>query len=254
LDCRGPGVYGYGKGNLRKPCCEGYHEYFMQSPGYDGMMHKACFDGPDGGSYACIKGLCGDGVCEDAESASCGCTDDCPAAAWTGTDTLVPPTHGNGFTEPPASCGKQDLLARLQTSPDAIDCGDLSYEASEMEASAAISRVRHALEVSKPFQVFWETLGTDSVNPGGIVARIDNGLPQLFYLVVHEADAFGLDLNGATATWQRCLVKVDPACNTDPETCFEVMLLDRTHCDCLPQGKRPRAPDGENVELRCQSQ
>jgi hypothetical protein len=226
----------------------------MQSPGYDGAMHKACFDAPGGGVYACLKGQCGDGVCEDAESASCGCTEDCTSAAWAGTDTQVPPAHGNGFTEPPASCSKPDLLARLQTSPDSIDCGDLSYKASEQEKSAAISCVRDALAASRPFQVFWETLGTDSVNPGGIVSRIDNGLPQIFYLVVHETDTFGLDLNGATASWQRCLVQVEAGCTTDPETCFRVTQLDRTRCDCLPQGKRPRAPDGDKVELRCQSE
>ena len=83
-DCRGPGIYGYGKGNLRKPCCAGYHQYFFSSPGYDGTNHKSCFDGPDGGTYACLAGECGDGLCEDAESKACGCVDDCPSAAWEG--------------------------------------------------------------------------------------------------------------------------------------------------------------------------
>jgi hypothetical protein len=252
-ECRGPGLYNYGKGSPRLPCCAGYQEFYLETPGYDDMMHKACAPAPGGGTYACLEGVCGDGRCEDAESAACGCITDCPGAAWEGTDTDVPPSRENGFTEPPASCSKPDVLARLQTSPDSIDCGNLSYKASDMEESAAISCVRDALEASKPFQVFWETLGTDSVNPSGLVGRIDNNQLQVFYLAVYDVNAFGLALDGATAIWQRCRLKIDPACTTDPDTCLLITRLDRTRCDCLPQGKRPGAADGDKVELRCKS-
>ena len=32
--------------------------------------------------YACVRGKCGDGVCEEGESPACGCVVDCPDAAW----------------------------------------------------------------------------------------------------------------------------------------------------------------------------
>jgi hypothetical protein len=32
--------------------------------------------------YACVRGTCGDGICETGEAPSCGCVADCPDAAW----------------------------------------------------------------------------------------------------------------------------------------------------------------------------
>jgi hypothetical protein len=31
---------------------------------------------------ACVKGTCGDGVCEVGENVKCGCDADCPDAKW----------------------------------------------------------------------------------------------------------------------------------------------------------------------------
>jgi hypothetical protein len=232
----------------------GFQEYFLLRPGYDDSRNKGCTRDVGGGTYACLKGTCGDGVCEDAESAACGCADDCPAAAWTGTDAEVPPSQANGFTEPPASCDKRDILARMEPSPGSIGCGDLLYEASDTENAVAVRCVEAAYDASKPFHVFWQVLVDDRAAWRGLVARLEAGRLQVFNLEIYDADAQSIGLAGASATWTRTELQINANCGSSFETCVHAGYFDRTHCYCLPQGKRPAAPDGEKVELRCQSQ
>lgn len=81
-ECRGPGRYAAGKGASYVPCCDGFTEQFYRQPGYtgDGTV-KVCTQ-PPLRLYACVRGVCGDGVCEAEEAADCGCVADCPEAAW----------------------------------------------------------------------------------------------------------------------------------------------------------------------------
>jgi hypothetical protein len=253
-ECWGPGIYGYGKGSPRLACCAPFHEFYIRSAGYDQSRLRVCVL-PIEGSVGCINGTCGDGICEVGEDVACGCSDDCPDAAWEGTLSTpeVAPDPTNGFSEVPASCTKPDLLAHLQTSRDAIDCGNLSYKATDDEKAKAFKCVQDAFDANEPFQVFWETLGTDSVNPNGLVARLQDGMLHVFSLDVYTGNEFGLGLKGSTALWQKCRFAMSDSCTTlDPLGCFGCgNPPDRITCECLPAGKRPNAPDGTMVELRC---
>jgi hypothetical protein len=253
-DCRGPGFFGHSEGSSWMPCCAGLHLYAIPVPGMDEAMQKVCIPSPGGDARACVKGTCGDGVCEDGESAVCGCVVDCPVAAWEGTTTEAFPNDANGFSEPPASCDKGDVLTRLQGSPGSIDCGELVYEASSAQVSAAIHCVRDAHSASKPFHVFWQVLVNDRPSWRGLVARLEAGQLRTFHLEFYDVDAGDLGLDGASATWRRVSLRIDPQYSHSFEACITSTWLDRIHCDCLPQGKRPDAPAGEKVELRCNSQ
>jgi hypothetical protein len=50
--------------------------------------HPQCLQEPLRVS-ACIEGQCGDGRCEAAEAVHCGCTLDCPSAAWSDADAGI---------------------------------------------------------------------------------------------------------------------------------------------------------------------
>jgi hypothetical protein len=253
-ECRGAGFYGYLEGVLRVPCCAGFHEYFVPGPGL-AEMQKVCRPSPGSDARVCIKGECGDGVCEDGEDAACGCVADCPAAAWEGTTMDdVHPNEANGFSEPPASCDKREIVRRIQTSSGSIDCGGLLYEASSAQIAAAIHCVRNAYNAMKPFHVFWQVLVNHRPSSRGLVARLEDGRLQAFDLEFYDVEAHDLGLDGASATWTRVSLHIDPNYSHSFETCIEVTWLDRTRCDCLPQGKRPDAPAGDKVELRCVSQ
>jgi hypothetical protein len=210
---------------------------------------------PIEGEVGCVSGSCGDGICEVGEDIACGCAQDCPKAAWEGTPSTaeVAPDVTNGFSEIPASCAKRDLLAHLQTSPDAIHCGDLTYKASDDERAKGFACVREAFNAGTPFQFFWEELGTDSVNPHGLVARLEAGMLHVFSLDVYTGNEFGLGLIGSTALWQKCrLSLMDTCASQNLQTCFGCGYPpDRITCECLPAGKRPNAPAGKMVELRC---
>jgi hypothetical protein len=79
-DCRGPGRYEAGKEGSYRPCCAGLTEVFYKKPAYVGGV-PACAEFPLR-VYACVRGTCGDGVCEAGEAPSCGCVADCRDAAW----------------------------------------------------------------------------------------------------------------------------------------------------------------------------
>ena len=82
--CAGPGRYEAGKGSQPLPCCAGLNEVPALSAVEEGdtVRVKRCTDTLPLRVYACVKGTCGDGVCEAGESAPCGCPADCPSAAW----------------------------------------------------------------------------------------------------------------------------------------------------------------------------
>ena len=70
-DCFGPGRYEAGKGGDYRPCCLGLREVFYQvaATGEGGV--NLCVS-PPLRVYACVKGRCGDGVCEVGEGERCG--------------------------------------------------------------------------------------------------------------------------------------------------------------------------------------
>lgn len=79
-ECRGPGRYESGKEGSYRPCCAGLQEVSYGKPGYN-ADGKTC-DHPPLRVYACVRGECGDGICETGEAPACGCVQDCPQAAW----------------------------------------------------------------------------------------------------------------------------------------------------------------------------
>jgi len=81
-DCYPVGRYGNGKEGGYKPCCPGLTQLFTFVQGYvNGESTPSCVAPTGSNSYSCIQGICGDGICEDAE-APCGCGLDCPDSNW----------------------------------------------------------------------------------------------------------------------------------------------------------------------------
>jgi hypothetical protein len=92
-DCRRPGRYEVGKEGGYRPCCRGLSEVPYESPGSDGTTGAPVCGPLPLNAYACLKGTCGDGICEHAEAPRCGCSKDCPSAAW-GPSLSTPCTIG----------------------------------------------------------------------------------------------------------------------------------------------------------------
>jgi hypothetical protein len=92
-ECRGPGRYEAGKEGSYRPCCRGLTEVFYQQAGYVNDVPQ-CWS-PPLRIYACVRGTCGDGVCEPGEAAPCGCVDDCPSAVWGPQDAGPPKDAGS---------------------------------------------------------------------------------------------------------------------------------------------------------------
>jgi hypothetical protein len=84
-ECRGPGHYQSGKEGSYRPCCAGLTEVFHQYPAYGENRTPICTDVPLR-VYACVAGVCGDGICEAGEAVACGCVSDCPQAQWGAPD------------------------------------------------------------------------------------------------------------------------------------------------------------------------
>jgi hypothetical protein len=80
-ECRGPGRYEAGKEGSYRPCCDGLVEVPYPSAAHGAGNVRICWM-PPLNVYACVKGRCGDGICEVGESAPCGCVADCPGARW----------------------------------------------------------------------------------------------------------------------------------------------------------------------------
>ena len=62
--------------------------------------------------YACVRGTCGDGVCEVGEAPHCGCVADCPNAAWGPQDAGM---ATDGARAPTARCPTRHC-SRMNTS------------------------------------------------------------------------------------------------------------------------------------------
>jgi hypothetical protein len=81
-DCRGPGHYQAGKEGSYRPCCAGLTQVQLLSPAYNGADNSPVCTQLPLNVYACVRGTCGDGICEEGEGPRCGCLADCPGAAW----------------------------------------------------------------------------------------------------------------------------------------------------------------------------
>jgi hypothetical protein len=251
-ECLGPGRYERGKGSVYRPCCDGLTEIATGKTGYRGRSndeYEPSCEPPPLYVFACVRGSCGDGICDEAgEAPACGCVVDCPQAAFTWEDTA----RLGQLSGVPTSCKREDLLARLQPTAGQ-DCGDLALGASAAEREASLTCARNAIAESKPFRVFWKTQGTDSIVHGGVVGRVQAGELRLFSLYV-DAEAFGINFSGATASWSPCKAAPAPqSCESSPADCLSCAdTSGDIYCGCLPKGMRPGMPPGASVELRCE--
>ena len=78
-NCRGPGHFSYGKCEANRPCCPVLTKLYYQERSYLNSVNGCWNLGPEG-SYGCISGTCGDGICELGEADHCGCPADCPSS------------------------------------------------------------------------------------------------------------------------------------------------------------------------------
>jgi hypothetical protein len=81
-ECRGAGRYESGKEGSYRPCCPGFTEVFYLQPAYQGPDLVPVCTQPLLRIYACVRGSCGDGICEEGEAPACGCVADCPQARF----------------------------------------------------------------------------------------------------------------------------------------------------------------------------
>jgi hypothetical protein len=81
-ECRGPGHYQSGKEGSYRPCCAGLTEVFHLYPAHTSPDNAPICTEVPLRVYACVRGTCGDGVCEEGEDVRCGCVADCPSAVW----------------------------------------------------------------------------------------------------------------------------------------------------------------------------
>ena len=251
-ECLGPGRYERGKGSPNTRCCAGLHEVPTGKSGYrgdsTGSYEPSC-ELPPLYVFACVRGSCGDGVCEEeGEAPACGCVEDCPQAAFTWADTA----RLGQMSGAPASCKRADLLQSLQLPAAAKDCGDLPLAASPADRDASIACARDAIAAARPFRVFWRTVGVDSVVHSGVIGRLEGGALRLFWLYV-DADVFGINIPGATASWASCTIGAPSGCESSPKDCLGCAeAAEDVVCGCLPKGERPGKPPGSSVELRCE--
>jgi hypothetical protein len=79
VPCSSPGHYERGKGSSVPDCCMGLTQvYFDSSAEVNGV--RQCVQPAGHVNFACVVGICGDGVCEVGENVACGCAADCPNA------------------------------------------------------------------------------------------------------------------------------------------------------------------------------
>jgi hypothetical protein len=255
--CVGPGRYEHDGKDAEpyRPCCEGLHEDLYQLAGWTGDLGTtpSCWS-PPLRVYACVRGSCGDGVCEEGESAPCGCVKDCPSAAWETPENVAQAGGEDSLIDVPASCSKADLVAQLQINPDAKDCGDLALDASADAQASAIACALERYGNQQAFQVFWRTQGTDSVDHHGLVGRREQNGALVVYAVYVDSNVFSVDITGASASWSPCFLPPGSSCKGTLAQCLGCEPYSSHEvCACLPAGHRPGAPDGASVEVRCEA-
>lgn len=106
------GRYQRGKGGGAPACCAGLREQSlpMRATAEDGS--PICTQPPGHAEFTCVRGTCGDGVCEPGEDVPCGCAADCPSArvSGSGPDAAAscsrdgPYGRGKGPFHPPPCC------------------------------------------------------------------------------------------------------------------------------------------------------
>jgi hypothetical protein len=210
--------------------------------------------------YACVRGECDDGICEEGEAPACGCVSDCPQAAW-GPDDEAPSADvdagvsADGLTAKvgfPDTCEMTTLAPYLQQGDAPRVCGDLPLGAGEAALQAAATCVRDAIANHQSFQVFWRSQGIDSIVYRGVIAT---AVGEEFRTLGIDADAitFGIDIQGAIASWGECEMVVQANCTGTFGECVSCERIASRVCGCLPQGKRPGAGNGDRLEVRCEA-
>lgn len=249
--CRGPGYYETGKEGGYAECCAGLHEVFVGKTGYSGngdQLEPTC-DTPPLRVSACVHGTCGDGTCEpEGEGQLCGCVEDCPSAVFTWSDAQKVAQ----LATIPKSCSKQEIAtALLGAASDAKDCGDLALDATPDAQRTAAACARDALANKQPFQLFWRTMGVDSLIHQGVVARVQDAQLRV-YMVLVDSTAFSINFSGATASWAPCSPKFSASCDAGLTSCLSCeSTSEQITCGCLPKGDRPGLSRGTSVEFRC---
>jgi hypothetical protein len=151
----------------------------------------------------------------------------------------------------PKSCNQVDLVAQLQISPDAIDCGDLPVDAASDASAAALKCARAALAASKPFQLFWATRGTDGVNHAGVVGRLENGVLHTYTVGLITADSFGGTPGNESAWWLECGAFGSSTCTSGPEECLSCTSGNDRNCMCSPDYDPSGVPTGKGPNVSC---
>jgi hypothetical protein len=247
--CRGPGRYTSGKAGGYLPCCDGLNEVFYRLPGESGENNARTCDAPPLRVYACVEGECGDGICETGEAPACGCVEDCPQAAWEGTEDAAAPSGEAGA---PVGCAKSDILAELELEPG-TDCGDVPVTAPSENTQLALECARNALAASKPFHLFWSVVGTDSVNHLGVIALRDGDSLKTFIAALVPANTFGSGYKGANARWTEC-DNARVICEDSVDRCLKCQPTDREACVCAPANEiRPITPNASGYAIDCVS-
>jgi hypothetical protein len=133
-ECRGPGRYEAGKEGSYRPCCAGLTEVPYLKPAYEGPgLVPVCTSFPLR-VYACVRGTCGDGICEEGEAPACGCVADCPSARF----------------------GTPDAAATDVATPDATEglaCSSVAQAATDFVLESGQCQAGDVCEA-----VTWETL------------------------------------------------------------------------------------------------
>jgi hypothetical protein len=226
------------------------NEVFYGLAGESGENNARTCDSPPLRVYACVKGECGDGICETGEAPACGCVEDCPQAAWEGTEDAAAPSGDAGG---PAGCTKSDILAELEPEPG-TDCGDLPVKATSEITQLALACARDALAASKPFHLFWSVVGTDSVNHLGVIARREGDALKTVIVSLVPANTFGSGYKGDNARWTEC-DNARVICEDSVDRCFKCQPTDREACVCARANEiRPIMPTAAGYDIDCVSQ
>jgi hypothetical protein len=144
-ECRGPGRYEAGKEGSYRPCCAGLTEVPYLKPAYEGPgLVPVCTSFPLR-VYACVRGTCGDGICEEGEAPACGCVADCPSARFGTPDAAA--------TDVATLDATATEVATLDATDGGLACNSVAQEATDFVLESGQCQ---AGDVCQP--VIWETL------------------------------------------------------------------------------------------------